>query len=175
MPNGCNDNCQVNTQLTRLRGLAKPIKTFVVGFAFSSTSGNLNCNAVHAGTSLCASNIDASNCNSSTVGPCYHNANTPAALVQALTTISAQISGCTFDMDQAPPDINQLYVFTRDLENGSIPPGATYDPVPTQVENPASYYTLNGLRIQLFGQVCEDVRNGLKKPVIIYGCPRPGG
>lgn len=174
--NGCNANCMVNRELARLVNLPKPIKVFTVGFAFNEIKPNLNCNAVYGQTSRCGGSVTTANCgNNNPSQACYYNASSPQALVDALADISRQISGCTFDMDQLPPDINQLYVFTRDYEGGVIPPGAPYDPVPRQGESATSYYTVNGLRVQLFGQVCEDVRNGLKKPTIIYGCPRPGG
>ncbi len=171
--NGCDANCMVNIELNRLRGLPKPIKTFTVGFAFSSIRPNLNCNAVNGGTSLCGGGVTAANCSGYDDTACYYNASSPAALVTALSTISRQISGCTFDMDQAPPDIERLYVFTRQLVGGA--PTGAYLPVSNNTSDPDGYYTLVGLRIQLFGEVCDRVRDGLEKPVVIYGCPQPGG
>ncbi len=169
----CSSNCIVNTALDQLLSLSPTIKTYTVGFAFSNIKSNLNCNAVYGGTSLCDASVTRENCRDYTTSACYYNANTPAALVTALSQISEQISGCTFDMDQSPPDVERLYVFTRDLVGG-VPTGP-YEPVSSNTSNPDGYYTLVGLRVQLFGPVCDRVRAGDEKPVIVYGCPQPGG
>jgi hypothetical protein len=168
----CGSNCIVNTALDQLLNLNPTIKTYTVGFAFTTIKSNLNCNAVYGGTSLCPPSVNRDNCDEYDDSACYYNANTPAALVTALSQISQQISGCTFDMDEAPPDIERLYVFTRDLEGG-VPTGP-YVPVSDDSSNLDGYYTLDGLRIQLFGPVCDRVRAGEEKPVVIYGCPQPG-
>jgi hypothetical protein len=168
----CSSNCLVNTEIDRLAHLSPPIKTFTVGFAFDNIRPNLNCNAVFGGTSRCDPSVTTSTCGSYSAAACYYQANDASSLVTALASISHSVAGCVFDIDQTPPDLERIYVFTRTV---GPPLGPS---VPVSMNNqtdPAGYYTLVGRRIQLFGQVCDRVQAGEVVPQVIYGCPEPGG
>lgn len=166
------ENCIVNYELDRLLKLPTPIKTFTVGFAFSTVKSNLNCNAVYGGTSLCRPSVTTSNCSSSP-NACYYQASNSQALVDALGEITKSVSGCTFVLDRRPPDENALYVFTQERGQSGYKTVAKEGSADTS----DGYYTYdaNQLRLQLNGPVCDRVRDGSETPVIIYGCATPAG
>jgi hypothetical protein len=163
--NGCNANCMVGYELDRLRALAHPVKTFTVGFAFSSVSHNLNCNAVHGGTSLCDASVDASNCGS-TSNACYYQANSPSALATALNSITKEIAGgCTLQLQDRPSDPSKLYVFFR--------VGGVVQPSPLTLGTDYTYDSTSN-QIQLIGGACNHVKNDGYQPKVVYGCPNGG-
>ncbi len=163
------DVCAVDIELDKLRALAQPIETFVVGFSATLSKdadrNNLNCFAVHGGTSSCAASVTAGNC-ASQASPtqCYYAAQDGASLIAALNNIAQQIAGgCTLQLQQTPADPQLLFVFVNSVQ------------VPTDPASPGGYYTYDSVRnqVQLVGGVCDSVKAG-GAPKIIYGCPGGG-
>ncbi|MEM6291326.1 MAG: VWA domain-containing protein [Myxococcota bacterium] len=120
-----------------------PVRTFAVGFGFSGPQ--LEAIAQAGGT-----------------GQSY-TADDQASLNTALSTILGGIASCTFQLDEVPPDPNELYVFLNSDPAG-IPVdaanGYTYDPGTNS--------------ITLHGTTCDAVVNGDSAKVdVVYGCPNP--
>jgi hypothetical protein len=89
----------------------------------------------------------------------YFPATSPQALTDAFATISKAVTTCTFNLTQAPPDVNNIAVYldkslvTKDGANGwSL--GA------------------NSLTIVLNGSTCEKITSGAATQVqVLFGCP----
>jgi hypothetical protein len=146
-----NEECQSNTNAAAAAGAlfaqAISVRTFAVGFA-DGVLGSLADVATMGGT----------------VQP--YNANNPQSLQDALAAIAGAVASCTFVLDGAPPDPNDLYVFFDDDPAG-IPMdptnGWTYDPVAGT--------------ITFHGAACEALQSGAVADLdVVFGCdvPVPG-
>ena len=148
---GENNECQKDTNgadaAGKLLAQALSVKTFVVGFSddvIDSLAG-----IAEAG---------------GTMTP--YNANNPASLELALTSIAGAVASCQFLLDTVPDDANKIFVFFDDDPAG-VPRdgnnGWTHDPVTNT--------------ITFHGPACDAIKNGTVKDVdVVFGCnvPVPG-
>ncbi len=148
---GENTECKSVTNGADAAGklLSQPIsvKTFVVGFS-DEVIGSLAGIAEAGGTAQ------------------PFNANNPASLEAALTTIAGAVASCQFLLGSVPDDPGKIYVFFDDDPAG-VPldavDGWTYDPV----TNTISFH----------GGACTGIQLGTVKDVdVVFGCnvPVPG-
>jgi hypothetical protein len=124
------------------------IKTFVIGLG-ADTQANpqlLNDMAMAGGTARATN-------------PKYFQANNAADLQAAIAQIAGSVVSCTYRLDRAPPDTNQLYVtFDNTIINNDPQNGWTYDPT--------------GPSLVFHGTACDELRNGMVMSVHVqYGCP----
>jgi hypothetical protein len=132
--------------VSALSGLG--IKTFVIGLG-ADTQANptlLNDMAVAGGTARMTN-------------PHYFQANNLADLQAAIASISGSVVSCTYRLDRAPPDTNQLYVtFDNTIIMNDPQNGWTYDP--------------SGPSLIFHGSSCDQLRSGRVMQVHVqYGCP----
>jgi hypothetical protein len=81
----------------------------------------------------------------------------------ALDQIANAVATCTFELDQIPPDVAEIYVFF-DKDPAGVPndpnAGWTYDPVTNTVT--------------FHGAACEAIKSGAVVDIdIVYGCNEP--
>ncbi|MBI5509462.1 MAG: hypothetical protein HY903_11990 [Deltaproteobacteria bacterium] len=158
--------CKVNHALDQLYAGTPRIKTYVVAFNFTATSGNLNCHAVHGRTSagLCPGLTDA-NCAAS-ASTCYYDTQQLDELKAALAAIVKQVRGCSLPLGPLPvrADIDKIYLY---LET----PNASGPPTLQRVDRWVNWiYDPGGNRIDVFGAPCETLKEGGVVPVVVYGC-----
>lgn len=129
---------------------AAGISTFVVGFGGGVDPAQLDAFAIAGGVPLATS-------------PAYYQADDAMELEAALEAIANEALSCVFDLDDVPGSVDDIFVF---LDNSPTPvdrdpvDGWDYDPATNQVE--------------LFGQLCEDLKNGDISDIdIVLGCPEP--
>src|SRR5262245_22836317 len=132
--------------VTALSGLG--IKTFVIGLG-ADTQANpqlLNDMAVAGGTARMTN-------------PRYFQANNLSDLQMAIAAIAGSVVSCTYRLDRAPPDTNQLYVtFDNIIVPSDAQNGWTYDP--------------SGPSLVFHGAACDQLRGGMVTSVHVqYGCP----
>ena len=134
----------------QLRNQTPSVKTFVVGFATSADSDQLNDMAVAGGTALPGSTK-------------YHRANNASELSQALNSILGTVLSCSYTLDQVPEDLADLYVYQDDTaveQDTTHTNGWDYDPA----EGTLTFY----------GAACDALENGTVTDLnIVYGCPDP--
>jgi hypothetical protein len=77
------------------------------------------------------------------------------------TDIAGEVLSCTYELSEAPPDLEALYVYfdgtgvTRDTTHGD---GWDYDPATNQ--------------LTFYGPACEALQSGMVTDlVIVHGCP----
>jgi hypothetical protein len=140
--------------------LGAKVKTFVVGFDVSGVSAKgfaaLNTFADAGGAAI----------NNGTAH--FYDAADAASLDQALKAIAAATLGCTYKLDQAVADPNQLYVFFDNDPKG-VPQDKTH-------MNGWDYEPATN-SITFYGMACQDLKDAKVKDVdIVYGCgvPTPG-
>ncbi|MEZ4223211.1 MAG: VWA domain-containing protein [Polyangiaceae bacterium] len=140
---------QIITQLA-----ANGTKTFVIGFGSGVKAASLNKFADAGGVP----NNDPNNPNTH-----YYQASDAASLQTALGKIAGSIVGCTFTLDDVPPDPNQLYVFfdkvslARDTSHQA---GWDYDATNNQ--------------ITFYGADCDKLKgNQVGKVDVVFGCNQP--
>jgi len=157
-------SAQVNDSLGLLSGLTKPVRTFVVGFDFAQVSDDLNCHAYFGGTARTETcpNINEDNCGWQRQA-CYYEANDAAALSGALQEIARAAFSCTYTLDQAPPNQNDIHIFFRD--------GDDYE---TVQRGPDTWdLSSDGANISFYGASCEQLRQGEVDLEVVFGCPNP--
>ena len=94
----------------------------------------------------------------------YYDASDQASLDMALTTIANKTLGCTFVLQEVPPNPDEIYVFfdnvTSVLRDATHMKGWDYDAGSNQVT--------------FYGQQCEDLKAGVVTDVdIVFGCNEP--
>ena len=140
---------QIITQLA-----ANGINTFVIGFGSGVKAASLNKFADAGGVP----NNDPNNPSLH-----YYQADDAASLQAALGKIAGSIVGCTFTLNDVPPDPSKLYVFfdkvslPRDPTHAS---GWDYDPATNQ--------------ISFYGADCDKLKkNQVGKVDVVFGCNQP--
>jgi hypothetical protein len=127
---------------------AKGVRTYTVGFGDAVDAQNLNQMAIQGGTARAGSQR-------------YFQADSPADLQAALSSIAQGAIGCDFKLTQTPPDPAKLYVAI----DGQF--------VPRDANRVAGWeYTPATNRVTLYGPACQALTNtpGAKLS-IVYGCP----
>lgn len=127
-----------------LLGQAVPVQTFAVGMGGASIA-QLEQIAMAGGTTT----------------PYF--ADQPADLEMALQAIAAAVASCTFQLDEVPPNPNEIYIFF-DLDPAGVPmdptDGWTYDPATNTVT--------------FHGASCQAIKDGTVVSIdIVYGCNMP--
>ena len=148
---GENTECKTVTNgaeaAAKLLSQPLPVKTYVVGFS-DAVIGSLAGIAEAGGTEA------------------PFNANNPASLAAALTTIADAVASCQFLLDSVPEDLTKIYVFFDDDPAGvplNAVDGWTYDPVTNT--------------ITFHGSACAGIQLGTVTDVdVVFGCdvPVPG-
>ncbi|NVB38251.1 VWA domain-containing protein [Pseudenhygromyxa sp. WMMC2535] len=132
------------TAAANLLGQAIPVQTFAVGFGGANTS-EINNIAQAGGTE---------------VGYLAEQAD---QLEAAFDTIANAVATCTFELDQVPPDADEIYVF--------------FDKDPEGVPNDASEgwtYDPDTNTVTFHGSACESIKGGTIVDIdIVYGCDQP--
>ncbi|PRQ02459.1 von Willebrand factor type A domain protein [Enhygromyxa salina] len=127
-----------------LFGQATPVKVFAVGFGGANLS-EVNDIAEAGGTEM------------------GYLADQADELDMALDQIANAVATCTFELDQVPPDPNEIYVFF-DKDPAGVPndpnEGWTYDPMTNTVT--------------FHGPACDAIKGGVVVDIdIVYGCNMP--
>jgi hypothetical protein len=132
----------------QLRNQTPSVKTFVVGFATSADSGQLNDMAVAGGTALPGSTK-------------YYRANNATELSDALSTILGTVLSCSYTLDQVPEDLADLYVYQDEVpvdHDTTHTDGWDYDPATGE--------------LTFYGAACDALESGeVSDLAIVYGCP----
>jgi hypothetical protein len=127
------------------------IPTYVIGFGSGVDAPQLNILAVNGGRPR------------STMPNRYYDAGDQASLDAALSTIGAQTLGCVYQLQKAPPDPTQIYVF---FDKVSVPRD------PTHMGNWDYDATTN--RVTFYGAACTQLKSGTVKVLdIVFGCDVP--
>ncbi|MEE8409002.1 MAG: hypothetical protein V3T05_05315 [Myxococcota bacterium] len=178
-----------------MRAASPPIKTFVVGFVGGSAA-DLNCNAVHGGTSRCGTpaecaafgnqtacealegctwgggscggGIDDTNCNTTSV-TCFYNADNATELSNAFATIAGRIASCTYNIDPPPPTWSRLFVY---LDYPGTLPTECNGINPCRLEESATTWTRDvaSSSINFHATYCDDLQSAAAAPLILFGC-----
>ncbi|MCA9683021.1 MAG: hypothetical protein KC457_12550 [Myxococcales bacterium] len=132
------------TAAANLFGQNVPVKTFAVGFGGANLT-EINEIAQAGGTMT------------------GYLADMAQDLEAALDQIANAVATCTFELDQVPPDANEIYVFF-DKDPAGVPNdpnnGWTYDPITNTVT--------------FHGSACEAIKSGAVVDIdIVYGCNEP--
>ena len=127
-----------------LFGQAIPVKVFAVGFGGANV-GEVNNIAQAGGTQM------------------GYLADQADELDMALEQIANAVATCTFELDQVPPDPNEIFVFF-DKDPAGVPNdpnnGWTYDPITNTVT--------------FHGPACDAIKGGIVVDIdIVYGCNEP--
>ena len=131
---------------------ANEVGTFVLGFGNGTDAPQMNAFA------------DAGGVPNNDPAQRYYKAEDQASLDAVLTTIANATLGCTFQLDEAPPDSSKIYVFfdntetvDKDTTHGQ---GWDYDPATNQVT--------------FYGDDCDRLKEGTVTDVdIVFGCNEP--
>ncbi len=166
---GADQSCRVNAAIDRLYSQTPRIKTFVVGFELAGSS-NLNCNAVRGRTArrdiAGCDELTRTTCDDGGVPSCYYEATDAGALASALDDVIQRVTSCRFDLAAVPRDRSLLSVF---LENTSNPEDRQ------QIFDGAGWrYDASVNQLELFGTSCDQVKNGAKKPLVVFRCSGGG-
>jgi hypothetical protein len=131
-----------------LRAQEPDVRTFVVGFTEDVNPAELTAAAEAGGMARDGA-------------PNYYQADDAAALETALAEIGALAVSCSFALDTAPDDLEDLFVYVDRqsiVRDPTRQDGWDYDPQ-TQ-------------RVTLYGGACDALRGGDADDVtIVYGCP----
>jgi hypothetical protein len=149
LPN-CGDT-DVEGKITTLYTQTPSVKTYVIGVGDATASN----------PTLLDSWADAGHTARTGAPTKYYQANSPQDLKDAFDTIVASVVSCKFQLGQAPPDANQLYVWEDGKQVPADPAnGYRYDP--------------NGPSVTLNGAACDAIKQKPSTKVqVIYGCPTP--
>ena len=158
----------VNSTLDRAYAEDPRIKTFVVGFAFTSPA--LNCHAVRAHTvrddvPACAT-LTAANCWSA-AAQCYYTANNRADLEVALAGIVEKVAACAYPLTAVVSNSNLLVVFLEDTT------GSTGDPpTRTRLERYTAWdFDVARNQIVFVGSACTALKAKTVRPIVVFTCP----
>ncbi|MEJ7730045.1 MAG: VWA domain-containing protein [Polyangiaceae bacterium] len=131
---------------------ANQVGTFVLGFGNGIDADQMNAFA------------DAGGVPNADPQQRYYQAEDQASLDAVLTTIATATLGCTFSLDETPPDASKIFVFFDNTE--SIARDAThmqgwdYDPATNQVT--------------FYGDDCQQLKDGTVTDVdVVFGCNEP--
>jgi hypothetical protein len=145
--NNCNNGSDAGTLAAITAMQAAGVSTFVVGFGDGVDPASLDAFANAGGVP-----------NS---GPAFYDAGDPAALSAALETIATAAIGCTFSLDEVPPNPDDIAVFfdgTAVAEDGTKTNGFAYDEATNSIE--------------FFGAACDELESGAVTDVdVVLGCP----
>jgi hypothetical protein len=152
---GCNAGGGFNGAVTYAEQLRtqKGVNTYVVGFGGEVSKNKLNELATAGGTALPDPVIK------------YYQADDQAGLDAALLSIASNAVGCVFQLDEAPDDPNDIFVFFNDDPTGiardpSHMNGWDYDPMTQQ--------------ITFYGAACDAIQSNTVSDVdIVFGCDKP--
>ncbi|HWB81354.1 MAG TPA: VWA domain-containing protein [Nannocystaceae bacterium] len=141
----CNDPVP---SVTTLRNEDPEIRTFVVGFGGEVDPDQLNAMAQEGGTALPGD-------------PQYYQADDADQLAMAFADIAGHVLSCVFVLDEAPPDVDELYAFFDMMQIPRDPShmnGWDYDPT----TNTVTFY----------GPACDTIKADEVETVsIVFGCP----
>jgi len=128
------------------------ISTFVVGFGGGTDANQMNAFAVAGGVPK--------------AGPeAYYQANNAAELEAALDAIAKATLPCVFELDEAPPDLDDVYVFVQ-----NDPAGVPRDPA----HQDGWDYDAATNQIELYGPTCDAIKNGEVDDIdVVFGCDAP--
>jgi hypothetical protein len=127
------------------------VTTHIIGFGGSVNRGKLNEFAVLGGAPLEGERQ-------------FHQADAPAELEASLQSIIGDIIGCTYSLDSAPTDLEQVHVFFDDVES---------------IDRDESHtngwdYDAAGQSVTFYGVACERLKQGKISDVdIVFGCAGP--
>jgi len=140
----CTDDIDGPGGAANLLAQAVPVQTFAVGMGGASLD-QLQEIATAGGTDM----------------PYF--ADQPADLQMALAAIAVAVASCTFQLDEVPPDADQIYIFFDDDPAGvpvDAANGWTYDPATNT--------------ITFHGSACMAIQDGSVVEIdIVYGCNMP--
>ena len=140
----CTDDIDGPGGAANLLAQAGPVQTFAVGMGGASLD-QLQEIATAGGTDM----------------PYF--ADQPADLQMALAAIAAAVASCTFQLDEVPPDPDQIYIFFDD-----DPAGVPVDPANGWTYDPATN------TITFHGSACMSIQDGSVVEIdIVYGCNMP--
>jgi len=129
--------------------LAAGVPTFVVGFGNGVDPTQMDIFANAGGVP--------------NTGPAYYDAGDQASLEAVLDTIATKAISCTFTLDQAPPNPDDIHVFFDDVDvapDPSMTNGWTYDETTNE--------------INFYGTDCAALKSGSVTDVkVILGCAGP--
>jgi hypothetical protein len=129
---------------------AAGIPTFVIGFGSGVDPTQMDAFAVAGGVP--------------NTSPSYYDAADQASLEAVLEAIATQAISCTFNLDSAPPNPDDINVFFDGVavpEDPTMMNGWAYDPVTNQ--------------IVFYGAACDDLKSGSVIDVdVILGCEIAG-
>ncbi|MEK7706106.1 MAG: hypothetical protein AAB426_14190, partial [Myxococcota bacterium] len=170
----------VNSALDDLRALTPAVKTYIVGFAFSTVSANLNCHAVHGGTArpdTCAG-VDGSTCDEAAASgnACYYDASDAATLATALGNILGTVALCSVTVEGLRSDDFAALGRTNVYLNYTDGSGTEWIARDIAGLNAWDFDLSDTYaRINFAGAACDVIRAGTVTPLIIIGCPPEGG
>lgn len=142
------ENCS-GAPVAEVEGLfSRGVRTYSVGFGSDVDQARLEQMAVRGGTARAAS-------------PRYFQADSPADLQAALSSIASGAASCDFTLNSTPPDPSKLFVAVD---------GQFFPRDPMRV---AGWdYQAAGNRVTLYGPACDIVSQRPGAAVsIIFGCP----
>ncbi|MFO0593183.1 MAG: vWA domain-containing protein [Polyangiaceae bacterium] len=94
----------------------------------------------------------------------YYDASDQASLDMALATIANKTLGCTFQLQDVPPNQDQIYVFFNNV--------TSIDRDPTHMKG--WDYDASNNQVTFYGQECTDLKAGNVTDVdIVFGCDEP--
>lgn len=126
------------------------VPTFVIGFGSGVDPAQMDKFAVAGG-------VPASNGTHQ-----YYDASDQASLDAALTTIAKSTLSCSYVLDSAPPNPNEIYVFFDNVTK-----------VPRDIMN-GWEYDAGKNQVVFYGPACDDLKNGVVKDLdIVFGCDQP--
>lgn len=145
----CSDN-DPSDAAAELLAQSPSVKTFVVGFGGGVNAAELNDLAEQGGTPRAGATK-------------YYQADNAAELATALDAILGSVLSCSYQLDQTPEDLADLYVY------------ADGDPVDRdQTRSEGWDYDPASGTLTLYGQICLDLQDGsITDLAIVYGCPGP--
>jgi hypothetical protein len=127
------------------------VTTFVLGFGSGVDAAQLNKLAVAGGAPLPGATK-------------YYRADTAGELDQALDAIAGSIVSCSYRVDPAPEDPDQIYVWFEQTEA-----------VPRDPSHMAGWdYDAATQTVTLYGVYCDRLEaHTVAKVDVIFGCPSP--
>lgn len=130
---------------------SKGVPTFVVGFGGAVDKAQLNMFASLGGTALPGD-------------PMYYQADNAADLEAALVDIAGGLVSCSYQLGEAPPDWNEVFIFFNDVVQ--VP----YDPTHT---NGWDYDPMTNT-ITFYGSFCDQLKaNAVWDIDVVFGCDEP--
>lgn len=139
----CADDCDGPCGAEALLDQSPSVKTYVIGLGVNADTIDEIAEAGDTGQAIEATN--------------------QAELSDAFDQVAAAVASCDYELDDMPPDPDELYVFFDDDPQG-IAKGA------------ADGFTFDAasLRLRFHGSACEAVKSGEVTDIdVVYGCPLP--